>query len=170
MAYSVTAKPFNQFERSLAWRYLRARRAHGGVALISIISFVGIMLAVATLIIVMSVMNGFRSELLARILGVDGHVFVQTEQTQTIAADQMAKQIRLIPGVTHAFPVVEGQVMASATAGVTGALVLSVVSVALAVNARRASNRTLRSGLPGLAASRLAPTARMPAPPIAGAS
>jgi lipoprotein-releasing system permease protein len=123
VAYSLTAKPFNQFERSLAWRYLRARRAHGGVALISIISFVGIMLAVATLIIVMSVMNGFRSELLARILGVDGHVFVQTEQTQTIAADQMAKQIRRIPGVTHAFPVVEGQVMASASAGVTGALV-----------------------------------------------
>ena len=123
MAYSPAAKPFNQFERSLAWRYLRAKRAHGGVALISIISFIGIMLAVATLIIVMSVMNGFRADLLSRILGVDGHVFVQTEQTQTIAADQMAKQIQSIPGVTHAFPVVEGQVMASASAGVTGALV-----------------------------------------------
>ncbi len=123
MAYSASVKPFNQFERSLAWRYLRARRAHGGVALISIISFVGIMLAVATLIIVMSVMNGFRADLLARILGVDGHVFVQTEQTETLAADHMAKQIARIPGVTHAFPVVEGQVMASATGGVTGALV-----------------------------------------------
>jgi lipoprotein-releasing system permease protein len=123
VAYSSTAKPFGQFERSLAWRYLRAKRAHGGVALISIISFLGIMLAVATLIIVMSVMNGFRADLLSRILGVDGHVFVQTEQTETLAVNQMAKQIAKVPGVTHAFPVVEGQVMASAESNVSGALV-----------------------------------------------
>ncbi|MET0547205.1 MAG: lipoprotein-releasing ABC transporter permease subunit [Caulobacterales bacterium] len=126
MAFTSTAKPFGPFERSLSWRYLRAKRAHGGVALISIISFVGIMLAVATLIIVMSVMNGFRSDLLSRILGVDGHVFVQTDQTETLAVTQMAKQIQKLPGITHAFPVVEGQVMASADGGATGALVRGV--------------------------------------------
>ena len=70
------APPFGLWERTLAMRYLRAKRSQGGVALISVISFVGIMLAVATLIIVMSVMNGFRSELLGRILGFQGHIYV----------------------------------------------------------------------------------------------
>ena len=60
----------------LASRYLRAKRSQGGVALISVISFVGIALAVAVLIIVMSVMNGFRKELLSRILGFNGHIYV----------------------------------------------------------------------------------------------
>ena len=69
-------QPFSAWERTIACRYLRAKRKEGGVALISIISFVGIMLAVAVLIIVMSVMNGFRAELLGRILGFNGHVYV----------------------------------------------------------------------------------------------
>src|ERR1700742_3095581 len=71
-----SAPPFSAWEREIAFRYLRAKRSQGGVALISIISFVGIMLAVAVLIIVMSVMNGFRAELLGRILGFNGHLFV----------------------------------------------------------------------------------------------
>ncbi|MDZ4061294.1 MAG: lipoprotein-releasing system transmembrane subunit LolC, partial [Brevundimonas sp.] len=62
-------QPFGVWERTVAGRYLRAKKSQGGVALISIISFIGITLAVAVLIIVMSVMNGFRSELLNRILG-----------------------------------------------------------------------------------------------------
>ncbi|HVK41166.1 MAG TPA: lipoprotein-releasing system transmembrane subunit LolC, partial [Phenylobacterium sp.] len=70
------APPFGQWERSVAARYLRAKRSQGGVALISIISFIGIMLAVAVLIIVMSVMNGFRAELLSRMLGFSGHLYV----------------------------------------------------------------------------------------------
>ena len=70
------AAPFSFWERSVALRYLRARRKDGGVALISTISFILIMLAVAILIIVMSVMNGFRSELLDRILGFNGHLHV----------------------------------------------------------------------------------------------
>ena len=69
------APPFGPWERMLAGRYLRAKRSEGGVALISIISFIGIMLAVAVLIIVMSVMNGFRTELLSRILGFNGHLY-----------------------------------------------------------------------------------------------
>ena len=70
------ARPFGLWERMLAIRYLRARRSQGGVGLISVISFIGITLAVATLIIVMSVMNGFRTELLTRILGFNGHIYV----------------------------------------------------------------------------------------------
>ena len=70
------AKPFSAWEFGLAYRYLRARRKEGGVALIAIISFVGVMLAVMALIVVMSVMNGFRSELLGRIVGFNGHVYV----------------------------------------------------------------------------------------------
>ena len=71
-----SAGPFSSWERAIAGRYLRARRKEGGVALISIISFIGITLAVAVLIIVMSVMNGFRAELMGRILGFNGHVYV----------------------------------------------------------------------------------------------
>ena len=70
------APAFGAWERMIAGRYLRARRSQGGVALISVISFIGIMLAVAVLIIVMSVMNGFRAELLGRILGFQGHAYV----------------------------------------------------------------------------------------------
>src|ERR1700761_7342011 len=71
-----SAPPFSAWEREIAFRYLRARRSEGGVALISIISFVGIMLAVAVLIIVMSVMNGFRADLSDMILGFNGHNFI----------------------------------------------------------------------------------------------
>src|SRR6185312_13481967 len=70
------AGPFSAWERAIAFRYLRARRKEGGVALVSVISFFGVMLSVAVLIIVMSVMNGFRAELLGQILGFNGHVYV----------------------------------------------------------------------------------------------
>src|ERR1051326_7638753 len=74
MAQSKT-RPFGLFERMLAGRYLRAKRQHGGVALISIISVLAILLSVFVLIVTMSVMNGFRETLLSRILGVNGHVY-----------------------------------------------------------------------------------------------
>ena len=70
------APQFSAWERSLAVRYLRAKKTQGGVALISIISFIGITLAVAVLISAMSVMNGFRVELLDKILGFNGHVYI----------------------------------------------------------------------------------------------
>ncbi|MBA3811478.1 MAG: lipoprotein-releasing system transmembrane subunit LolC, partial [Caulobacteraceae bacterium] len=72
----MTARPFSTWERSIAIRYLLAKRSQGGVALISIISFVAIALAVAALVITMSIMNGFRAELSAKILGFNGHAFV----------------------------------------------------------------------------------------------
>ncbi|MBS0362136.1 MAG: ABC transporter permease, partial [Proteobacteria bacterium] len=108
----------------LAGRYLRAKRSEGGVALISIISFVGITLAVAVLIIVMSVMNGFRDELLGKILGFNGHVFVtggllDNAQAREVAVERIAK----VPGVTQAFPVIDAQALALGPNQVTGAMV-----------------------------------------------
>ncbi len=115
---------FGPFERMVAFRYLRARRKEGFVSVIAGFSFAGIMLGVATLIIVMSVMNGFRSELLGRILGVNGHLAVYGLAGQGIAdyAD-LAKRIRGIEGVTYAMSVIEGQVMATARGVNLGALV-----------------------------------------------
>jgi lipoprotein-releasing system permease protein len=103
------APPFGVFERSVAGRYLRAKRAHGGVALISIISFTGIMLAVAVLIIVMSVMNGFRHDLLAKLLGAQGHIFVSTGSLEQERVESLAAQLAAAPGVVRAAPVIAGQ-------------------------------------------------------------
>ena len=76
MAASVDTKPFAPFEWLLASRYLRARRKEGFISVTAVVSFLGIMLGVATLIIVMAVMNGFRKDLFAKILGLNGHVVV----------------------------------------------------------------------------------------------
>ena len=103
--------PFARWERALAMRYLRSRREDGGVALISAISFSAIMLAVAVLIIVMSVMNGFRAELLERILGVNGHVYIQTNDLPPADRAAMARRIAAVPGVVAVRPQISGQVM-----------------------------------------------------------
>ena len=94
------AGPFSAWERAIAFRYLRARRKQGGVALVSAISFFGVMAAVAVLIIVMSVMNGFRAELLGRMLGFNGHLYVSGPLLGDPAqVDQALARIRKIPGV-----------------------------------------------------------------------
>src|SRR5690606_37282549 len=77
VAEPAGAGPFSAFERMVAWRYLRSRRKEAFISVIAGISFAGIMLGVATLIIVMAVMNGFRAELLTRILGINGHLVLQ---------------------------------------------------------------------------------------------
>src|SRR6201996_4373083 len=101
------AGAFSGWERAIAGRYLRAKRKEGGVALISVISFIGISLAVAVLIIVMSVMNGFRTELMARILGFNGHVYVTGPVLDSPASrDALLTRIRKVPGVTQATPLV----------------------------------------------------------------
>jgi lipoprotein-releasing system permease protein len=108
----------------LAGRYLRAKRSEGGVALISIISFFGIMAAVAVLITVMSVMNGFRTELLGKILGFNGHVFVSGGLLDNAAIrDAAVERIRKVPGVIQVSPVVEAQAIALGPNQITGAIV-----------------------------------------------
>ena len=122
-AASGRAPPFGRWERMLAGRYLRAKRSQGGVALISSISFVGIMLAVAVLIIVMSVMNGFRVELLGRILGFNGHLFVAGAVLDRPDRDEIVARIARIPGVTQAAPIIEAQAIAMGPSQISGAIV-----------------------------------------------
>jgi lipoprotein-releasing system permease protein len=126
VAPTTRARPFGLWERMLAGRYLRAKRSQGGVALISLISFIGITLAVAVLIIVMSVMNGFRTELLGRILGFQGHAFVAGGVLDGAALAPTVQRIRKVPGVLEAIPVVQGQVLALGRNQITGAIVRGV--------------------------------------------
>ena len=105
---------FSAFERLVAFRYLRARRQEGLVSVIAAFSLIGIFLGVATLIIVMSVMNGFREELLARILGLNGHMTVYSYQGGLKDFDPLAARISEVDGVVTVSPIVEGQVIAAA--------------------------------------------------------
>ncbi|MBM3486802.1 MAG: lipoprotein-releasing ABC transporter permease subunit [Alphaproteobacteria bacterium] len=117
---------FSAFERLVAWRYLRTRREEGFVSVIVGFSFVGIMLGVATLIIVMSVMNGFRAELLGRILGFNGHLGVYARSGPLVDFDPIAVRLRALPGVNEVTPIVEGQVMVNANNVAAGAMVRGV--------------------------------------------
>lgn len=114
---------FSAFERLVALRYLRARRQEGFVSVIAAFSLVGIALGVGTLIVVMSVMNGFREELLSRILGLNGHMMVYAEAETFTDHDTIANKIASLQGVTIAAPLIEGQVMATSRSGASGALV-----------------------------------------------
>lgn len=117
---------FSRFEWTIAWRYLRARRRDGFISVIAGFSFLGIMLGVATLIVVMAVMNGFRMELMGKILGVNGHAFIQpyAEAMNDYAA--IAERVSKVKGVKLAAPIVEGQVLASSPSSNSGALVRGV--------------------------------------------
>ena len=97
----------------LSLRYLRARRKEGFISVIAGFSFVGIMLGVATLIIVMAVMNGFRKELLGKILGVQGHMVLQPIDTPLTDYAEAALRLTPVPGVRPAAPVVERQALLS---------------------------------------------------------
>jgi lipoprotein-releasing system permease protein len=114
---------FGPFERMVAARYLRARRKEGFVSVIAGFSLVGIALGVATLIIVMAVMNGFRFDIMSRILGVNGHINVYGV-TQSIADyDAKGKELLIMPGVESVTPAVEGQVLVTSDTASAGAVV-----------------------------------------------
>jgi len=115
--------PFAAFEWVIAARYLRPSRREGYVSIISILSLIGIALGVAALIIVLAVMNGFRHELLSRILGLNGHAIVQSTYGPLTNYDAVAAKIRAVPGVTGVTPTVDGQVMASAN-GLNGGVLV----------------------------------------------
>lgn len=117
---------FSPFEWMVAMRYLRARRSEGFISVIAWFSLLGIALGVATLIIVMSVMNGFRQELLTRILGLNGHITVYAPAGGFRDYDSLAGIIGELPGVVAAHPLVEGQVMVAHQGTARGALVRGV--------------------------------------------
>ena len=114
---------FGVLEWAIAARYLRARRNEGFISIIAWFSLIGIALGVATLIIVMSVMNGFRIELLDRVLGLNGHMVVRGAAAAMNDFDPLAEALRKIKGVKQAAPLIEGQVMATAKKQASGALV-----------------------------------------------
>ncbi len=121
------SRPFSGFERLVAWRYLRARRKEAFISVIAGFSFIGIMLGVATLIIVMAVMNGFRTELISRILGINGHMIVQPVDGPFTDYPALTDRLGAVPGVKVALPLVEGQTLASGAGGAgTGALVRGI--------------------------------------------
>ncbi len=124
---------FNAFERKVAARYLRARRGERFVSVIAIFSLVGIALGVATLIIVMSVMNGFRQELLSQILGLNGDIGVYAAGAPLTNYDDLSSRIKNIPGVTAAFPIVQGEVLMSGPqGGATGGVARGITPAGLA--------------------------------------
>jgi lipoprotein-releasing system permease protein len=116
-------RAFAPFEWMIALRYLRARRQESFVSVISGFSLVGIALGVATLIIVMAVMNGFRHELLSRILGLNGHLTVQASIGTLTNFDAMAARVRAVKSVTRVAPIVDGQVMATENGIASGVIV-----------------------------------------------
>jgi lipoprotein-releasing system permease protein len=123
MSEKTGTRPFSWFEWMLSLRYLRARRKEGFISVIAGFSFIGILLGVATLIIVMAVMNGFRQELLEKILGLNGHLLVQPLDAPLTDFEAVAERISKIPGIRLAAPVVEGQALASSPFGSSGVLV-----------------------------------------------
>ncbi|WLS01999.1 lipoprotein-releasing ABC transporter permease subunit [Shinella oryzae] len=155
------SRPFSAFERMVAWRYLRSRRKEAFISVIAGFSFIGIMLGVATLIIVMAVMNGFRTELISRILGINGHMIVQPIDTPLTNYGQLAERLSKVAGVTMAIPLVEGQTLASGTAGAgTGALVRGVRPEDLA-KMKAVSDHIKEGDLVGFATGGVAIGARM---------
>ncbi len=120
-------RPFSAFEWMLALRYLRPRRKEAFISVIAVFSFLGIMLGVATLVVVMAVMNGFRAELLDKILGINGHIIVQPIESDLTDYDEVAKRISAVPGVKAAIPIIEGQALASGpSTGGSGVLVRGI--------------------------------------------
>src|SRR4051794_6956455 len=123
MSETVRTPPFAPFEWLLSGRYLRARRKEGFISVIAGFSFLGIMLGVATLIIVMAVMKGFCTQLLDKILGLNGHLLVQPLESPLNDWQAVADKVAKVPGVRLAAPMVDGQALASSPFASSGVLV-----------------------------------------------
>ena len=119
-------RPFARFEWLIAFRYLRARRKQRFIGVIALFSFLGIMLAVATLIVVMSVMNGFRKELYDKIIGINGHLFLTASERPLTDYDEVVTKLAGIPGVKVILPMVEGAAGVSSPINQSGALVRGI--------------------------------------------
>lgn len=136
---------FSPVEWMIALRYMRARRAEGFISVIAGFSLMGIALGVATLIIVLSVMNGFRGELLDRILGLNGHIAVVSSTGTLADYGPLAERVRRVDGVLSVTPLVEGQILATSGGRAAGALVRGLTPDALAARPSIAGNIRLGS-------------------------
>ena len=140
--------PFSRFEWMIAWRYLRARRAEGGVSVMTWISLIGITLAVFALIATLAVRSGFRAEFVDTILGANAHVTVynmasvdENGVSQTGIPDytEMAARVAQVPGVTQVAPLVRGQVMANKGQANAGIEIFGTTLVFAATNLKWSS-------------------------------
>ncbi len=118
--------PFSYFEWKIAGRYLKSKKKDGVISIIAIFSLIGIILGVATLIIVLAVMNGFRTELLDKILGINGHITVQDYDGKLYDYQDYSKSIISISGISNAIPIIDSQVMISSGDITNGALIKGV--------------------------------------------
>jgi lipoprotein-releasing system permease protein len=151
---------FGPVERLIAGRYLRPRREEGFISVIALFSLLGIALGVGTLIVVLAVMSGFRAELLGRVLGLNGHLTVQTGPAGLADFDPLALRIAEADGVVSVTPLVAGQVMASANGVASGALVRGIRPADLAARATIA-NGLLAGSLADLGDEQIAIGSRM---------
>ncbi len=117
---------FLSLEFNIAMRYLRSKRKEGFISVIAIFSFIGIMIGVATLIIVMSVMNGFRYELVNRILGINSHLSINSKSHQIVGYERIIKDLQAIPEIKSANPLVEAQTMVVSNTKNAGGLVRGI--------------------------------------------
>jgi lipoprotein-releasing system permease protein len=127
----ATAGPFSRFEWLLASRYLRARRKEAFISVISWLTLIGVAIGVATLIVVMSVMNGFRAELLTKILGLNGHFTAYPIDAKFTDYDATAVKLETVDGVLFAVPYVEGQALASGQQESTGVSVRGIEAASI---------------------------------------
>jgi lipoprotein-releasing system permease protein len=140
MAEPAGTHPFAPFEWMLSLRYLRARRREGFISVIAGFSFIGIMLGVATLIIVMAVMNGFRQELLSKILGLNGHLLIQPLESPLTDYAAVADRVSKVDGIYLAAPLVEGQALASSPFNASGVVVRGMLGADVAKLSQISSN------------------------------
>jgi lipoprotein-releasing system permease protein len=140
MREPIDTHPFAPFEWMLSLRYLRARRKEGFISVIATISFLGITLGVMTLIVVMAVMNGFRQELLEKILGLNGHLLIQPLESPLTDWQAVAERVSHATGVRLAAPIVEGQALASSPFNASGVLVRGIRGADLTKLSSVASN------------------------------
>ena len=117
---------FSKLEFFLAFRYLLSKRKEGFISITAMFSFVGIMIGVATLIIVMSVMNGFRVELVSKILGLNSHLTIYSKNGSIENYDEILSKIKNIENVKYANAIVESQAMISSKNKSTGAIVKGI--------------------------------------------
>jgi lipoprotein-releasing system permease protein len=127
----ATSGPFSRFEFMVAGRYLRSRRRDTFISVIAALTLAGVAIGVATLIVVMSVMNGFRAELLTKILGLNGHFTAFPIEQSFTDYDATAMKIEKVDGVLLAIPYVEGQALASGQAESTGVSVRGISAASL---------------------------------------
>jgi len=124
-------RPFSPFEFWVAFRYLRARRRHGSISVIAAFSFLGIVVGVAALIIIMAVMNGFHHDLREKMIGFNGHMFLQGVETPLTDYAAVTDRVSKAPGVTLALPLIESQAFVSSPSGSSGAFVRGVMEADL---------------------------------------